>query len=158
MADVARAAGLSTALVSIVIRGAPGASEATRQRVLRIADELGYVPDQRAQKLRQSRSRVLGVTFELQQPFHGDLVEQIYTAAGRHGYEAVISAVAPSRSETTAVNALLKERCEAAILLGSELDTEALTRLARRLPTVLVARRTDLSGVGVVRSDDTAGI
>ncbi|MFC6062896.1 LacI family DNA-binding transcriptional regulator [Streptomyces ochraceiscleroticus] len=158
MADVARAAGISTALVSIVIRGVPGASEATRQRVLRIADELGYVPDQRAQKLRQSRSRVLGVTFELQQPFHGDLVEQIYTAAGQQGYEAMISAVAPSRSETTAVNALLRERCEAAILLGSELETEELTRLARRLPTLLVARHTDLSGVGVVRSDDTAGI
>ncbi|WP_030267424.1 LacI family DNA-binding transcriptional regulator [Streptomyces violens] len=158
MADVARAAGISTALVSIVIRGVPGASEATRQRVLRIADELGYVPDQRAQKLRQSRSRVLGVTFELQQPFHGDLVEKIYAAAGQHGYEAMISAVAPSRSETTAVNALLRERCEAAILLGSELETDELTRLARRLPTLLVARHTDLPGVGVVRSDDTAGI
>lgn len=158
MADVARAAGMSTALVSIVIRGVPGASEATRQRVLRIADELGYVPDQRAQKLRQSSSRVLGVTFELQQPFHGDLVEHIYAAAGRHDYEAVISAVAPTRSETAAANALLRERCEAAILLGSELEPEELSRFAQRLPTLLVARRTDLPGVGVVRSDDTAGI
>ena len=69
MADVAKAAGISTALVSIVMRGVPGASEATRARVMRIADELGYVPDERARKLRQSRSRVLGVAFELQQPF-----------------------------------------------------------------------------------------
>ncbi|MER7394039.1 LacI family DNA-binding transcriptional regulator [Streptomyces sp. NPDC000151] len=158
MADVARAAGISTALVSIVIRGVPGASDATRRRVLQIADELGYVPDQRAQKLRQSRSRVLGVVFELQQPFHGDLVEHIYAAAARHGYEAMISAVAPSRSESTAVNALLRERCEAAILLGSGLAVEELARLARRLPTLLVARRADLPGVGAVRSDDTAGI
>ena len=66
MADVAKAAGISTALVSIVMRGVPGASDATRARVLRIADELGYVPDERARKLRQSRSRVLGVAFELQ--------------------------------------------------------------------------------------------
>ncbi|MFD8720103.1 hypothetical protein ACFV2H_19330 [Streptomyces sp. NPDC059629] len=62
---------------------------------------------------------MLGVVFELQQPFHGDLVEHIYAAAARHGYEVVISAVAPSREESTAVNALLRERCEAPILLGS---------------------------------------
>lgn len=158
MADVARAAGISIALVSIVIRGVPGASDETRRRVLRIADELGYVPDQRAQKLRRSSSRVLGVVFELQQPFHGDLVEHIYAAAARRGYEAVISAVAPSREEPTAVNALLRERCEAAILLGSRLSGEELERLARRLPTLLVARRSGLPGVGAVRSDDSLGI
>ncbi|MEU9448749.1 LacI family DNA-binding transcriptional regulator [Streptomyces sp. NPDC048277] len=158
MADVAQAAGISTALVSIVIRGVPGASDETRQRVLRIADELGYVPDQRAQKLRRSSSRVLGVVFELQQPFHGDLVEHIYAAAARHRYDAVISAVAPSRGESTALNALLRERCEAAILLGSRLSTDELERLARRLPTLLVARRSDLPSVGAVRSDDSLGI
>ncbi|MEV5845870.1 LacI family DNA-binding transcriptional regulator [Streptomyces sp. NPDC051985] len=158
MADVARAAGMSTALVSIVIRGVPGASDETRRRVLRIADELGYVPDHRAQKLRRSSSRVLGVVFELQQPFHGDLVEHLYAAAARHGYEAVISAVAPSRAESTAVNALLRERCEAAVLLGSRLSDEELERLARRLPTLLVARRSALASVGSVRGDDTVGI
>lgn len=158
MVDVARAAGISTALVSIVIRDVPGASDETRRRVLRIADELGYVPDQRAQKLRQSSARVLGVVFELQQPFHGDLVEHIYAAAARRGYDAVISAVAPSRGESTAVKALLRERCEAAILLGSRLSTEELERLARRLPTLLVARRSGLSDVGAVRSDDSLGI
>ena len=99
MADVARAAGISTALVSIVMRGVPGASDATRARVVRIADELGYVPDERARKLRQSRSRVLGVAFELQQPFHGDLVERLYAAAALHGYDIALSAVAPSRDE-----------------------------------------------------------
>ncbi|WP_221179497.1 LacI family DNA-binding transcriptional regulator [Streptomyces botrytidirepellens] len=158
MADVARAAGISTALVSIVMRGVPGASEATRKRVLKIADEMGYVPDQRARKLRQSSSRLLGVTFELQQPFHGDLVEQIYAAAARRGYDVTLSAVAPSREESTAVGALLRERCEAAILLGSRLGTEELARLARRGPTLLVARHADVPGVGVVRGDDKAGV
>lgn len=108
MGDVARAAGVSTALVSIVMRGVPGASEATRRRVLDIADEMGYVPDRRAQKLRQASSRLLGVVFELQQPFHGDLVEQIYAAATRRGYDVMLSAVAPSRAEKVAVQALMR--------------------------------------------------
>jgi DNA-binding LacI/PurR family transcriptional regulator len=158
MADVAKAAGISTALVSIVMRGVPGASEETRARVRRIADELGYVPDERARKLRQTRSRVLGVSFELQQPFHGDLVEHLYAAAAARGYDVGLSAVAPSRGEALAVEALLRERCEAVVLLGSRMPDADLAALAARVPTLSVARHTAAAGVGVVRSDDRRGI
>lgn len=158
MADVARAAGVSTALVSIVMRGVPGASEETRQRVRQTADELGYVPDQRARKLRQARSGLLGVAFELQQPFHGDLVEQLYLAAARHGYDLSLSAVSPSRDEQAAVEALRHERCEALLLLGSGLDASRLTRLATALPTVCLARRASAAAAGSVLGDDLAGI
>ena len=48
LADVAARAGVSVALVSIVVRDAPGASTATRERVRRAAEELGYRPDSRA--------------------------------------------------------------------------------------------------------------
>ena len=56
MADVAQHVGVSRALVSIVFRGVDGASEATRQRVLEAAAELGYRPDSLAQGLRRSRT------------------------------------------------------------------------------------------------------
>ena len=49
--DVAERAGVSRALVSIVMRDAPGASEQTRERVRRAADEIGYRPDPRARLL-----------------------------------------------------------------------------------------------------------
>src|SRR5256885_1722766 len=42
LADVAGRAGVSTALVSIVMRQAPGASAATRQRVITAAEEPGH--------------------------------------------------------------------------------------------------------------------
>lgn len=156
MADVARVAGVSPALVSIVMRGVEGASEATRKRITAIADEIGYVPDRRAQKLRQASSRLLGVTFELQQPFHGDLVERIYAVAAERGYDVMLSAVAPTRSENDAVQALLRERCEAAVLLGSRLDTGELAAVDARVPVVSMLRPS--VGVSSVRSDDVAGI
>ncbi|WP_338837102.1 LacI family DNA-binding transcriptional regulator [Gordonia polyisoprenivorans] len=158
MADVAAAAGVSTALVSIVFREVPGASEATRERVKRVADELGYVPDRHAQKLRQIRSELLGVTFELQQPFHGDLVEQLYPAMADRGYDLVLSGIAPTRDEKTAIEALLRERCEALILLGSRLGPADLGELAHRVPVQVVARAPGVDTVGAVRMDDDLGI
>nr|WP_296763710.1 LacI family DNA-binding transcriptional regulator [Rhodococcus sp. (in: high G+C Gram-positive bacteria)] len=157
MTDVARIAGVSPALVSIVMRGVPGASEETRTRIKAIADEIGYVPDRRAQKLRQASSRLLGVTFDLQQPFHGDLVEHIYAAADRHDYDVMLSAVAPSRAEDRAVQALLRERCEALIVIGSRLDAGELAEFSSRTPVVEALRVSGAAGIGSVRSDDAAG-
>ncbi|MCV7256733.1 LacI family DNA-binding transcriptional regulator, partial [Mycobacterium hackensackense] len=85
--DVARHAGVSRALVSIVMRDAPGASEETRARVRRAADDIGYRPDPRARRLRQLRTKLLGVTFAAGQEFHAELIDGVYAAADDFGYE-----------------------------------------------------------------------
>lgn len=51
--DVAAAAGVSRAMVSIVLRGAPGAREETRAKVLAAAERIGYRPDTRARLLQR---------------------------------------------------------------------------------------------------------
>jgi DNA-binding LacI/PurR family transcriptional regulator len=157
MADVAVRAGVSRALVSIVFRGVPGASPATRDRVMRAADELSYRPDQRARLLGSNRSRTVGVAFGLHHEFHAELVEALYGAVEPTGYDLALGAVAPSRDETRAVRALLGYRCEALLLLGSTLRRSALEELATRVPVVVVARAVRSPGVDVVRSDDVAG-
>ena len=158
LADVAAAAGVSVALVSIVMRDVPGASVATRERVRQVATDLGYRPDQRARLLRQQRTRLLGVTFELEQAFHGDLVESLYASAGEAGYQLVLSAVAPRRPETVAVQAVLDDRCEAVIMLGPRSPARALADVAARLPVVAVARNVRSTAVDCVRTDDLAGM
>ena len=158
LADVAARAGVSTALVSIVMRDAPGASPATRERVRRAADEIGYRPDSRARLLRSSRSRLLGVVFGVQQPFHGDLVSGLYAAAERAGYELALSAVTPGRDEQHAVGSLLQDRCEALVLLGPQSPTATLADLATRLPVVVVARPVRSTTVDVVRTADDEGM
>lgn len=158
LTDVARAAGVSVALASIVMRDARGASEATRARVKAIADELGYRPDRRAKLLRQSRSRLVGVTFEVQQAFHGDLIEGIYAAAEPVGYGVLLSGVAPGRSEARAIGALQDDRCEALILLGPRTATGRLNDIARRQPVVVVARSVRSSAIDCVRVDDVVGM
>ncbi|MCV2490284.1 LacI family transcriptional regulator [Geodermatophilus sp. YIM 151500] len=158
LADVAARAGVSTALVSIVMRDVPGASAATRERVRRAAEEIGYRPDNRARLLRSSRSRLLGVVFGVQHAFHGDLVSGLYAAAERVGYELTLSAVTPERDELRAVAGLLQDRCEALIILGPQSGTTALADLAARLPVVVVARSVRSAAVDVVRTADDEGV
>lgn len=155
LADVAARAGVSRALVSIVMRDAAGASAVTRERVRRAADEIGYRPDPRARRLRQHRTRLLGVTFTAGQEFHADLVDGVYVAAEELGYDVVLSGVTPHRDEARALRTLIDDRCEGLLLIGTQLSPARLTELAARLPVVVVARR--VRGVDVVRSDDTAG-
>ncbi|GAA3574270.1 LacI family DNA-binding transcriptional regulator [Microlunatus spumicola] len=157
MRDVAEAAGVSRALVSIVFRGAPGASEQTRARVLEVAARLGFSPNRSASLLKLRRNRHLGVTMDVRSTFHAELVEGIQAAADAAGYEVVLSVVSPDRSEGRAVSTLLDFRCEALILLGTRLDDGALADLAVRVPLVLVGGARTRRAVDVVRSSDDRG-
>ena len=156
--DVAARAGVSRALVSIVVRGVPGASEPTRQRVLEVADELGYRPDSRARLLAGRRSRLLGVTLALDHPFHADLAEGLYSAAERHGYEVVLSAVTRDRNSRRAIDTLLDYRCAAALLIGPPVREPWLSALAERLPVIVLGQRSRSRAVDVIRTADEAGM
>jgi DNA-binding LacI/PurR family transcriptional regulator len=153
--DVAERAGVSRALVSIVMRGAAGASEQTRERVRRVADDIGYRPDPRARRLRQHRTRLIGVTFTAGQEFHADLVDGVYVAAEELGYDVVLSGVTPHRDEPRALRTLIDDRCEGLVLIGPEMPARQLGDLAAKVPVLVVARR--VRGVDAVRSDDVAG-
>ncbi|MFD5277661.1 LacI family DNA-binding transcriptional regulator [Pseudarthrobacter sp. NPDC058362] len=156
--DVAQAAGVSRALVSIVMRGAPGASEGTRQKVLAAARELGYRPDSRARLLRSSRTRLLGLSFSSSQPFHAEIVDAAYAAASAKGYEIALGAVASGRTESRAAEALLDVGAEALILVSPTLGDQELTRLAAQVPVVSLLRDDVVPSVDSVSSDDQAGI
>jgi DNA-binding LacI/PurR family transcriptional regulator len=158
LADVAASAGVSVPLASIVMRDAPGASTASRRRVMEAAETLGYRPDARARLLRAGHSRLIGVTFDVQQAFHGDLISGLYSAADVAGYELTLSAVTPGRGEERAVSSLLQDRCEALILLGPTIATGALAELSTQLPVVVVARIVKDQGIDVVRTDDNEGL
>jgi DNA-binding LacI/PurR family transcriptional regulator len=156
--DVANAAGVSRALVSIVMRGAPGAAEATRQRVLDAARELGYRPDSRARLLRSSRTKLLGLSFSSSQPFHTEIVDAAYAAAAARGYEIALSAVADGRPETRAIEALLDFGSEALILIAPTLSSQDLARYAGQVPVVSLLRDDVDERVDSVSSDNDAGI
>ncbi|WP_172119528.1 LacI family DNA-binding transcriptional regulator [Actinomyces faecalis] len=158
LVDVAREANCSVSLVSIVMRDAPGASEQTRARVRAVADRLGYRPDQRARGLRRQRSGLIGVTFNVLQPFHADLVEGLYQAIDDTDYQLVLGAVVANTDDIAAAEPLLQDRCEALILLGPTVSTSRVAALGSEVPVVVVARPMASQSIDIVRIDDRGGM
>jgi DNA-binding LacI/PurR family transcriptional regulator len=156
--DVAARVGVSTASVSLVLRGVPGPSERTRQRVLKAAADLGYQVDRAASVLASRRSRLLGVMVDIHSPFHAELVEHLHTAAEEVGYDLVLSTLTRTRDESTAVETLLAFRSEALILLGPTARTDTLAALDGKAPVIAVGRRIADAALDVVRSADDEGV
>jgi DNA-binding LacI/PurR family transcriptional regulator len=156
--DVAARVGVSTASVSLVLRGARGPSAETRRRVLAAAAELGYRPDRTASLLARRRRHLLGVLLDVRNPFHAELVEEIQVEADRVGYEVVLATLSRTHDEERAIASLLDFRCEAVLLLGPDTADDELDRLAARVPVVAIGRRVKGSVVDVVRSADHVGV
>ncbi|MHA7984454.1 LacI family DNA-binding transcriptional regulator [Rathayibacter sp. CAU 1779] len=150
-ADIARAVGVSQATVSLVLQGAPVGSRVlpeTRQRVLEVAEELGYVPNVAARSLVGGRNYLLGFhTFEQvfpsdQRDFYFPFLLGVERAATARGYDLLLfSSLPESGSESTAKTnrIMLSDGC---VLLGRHLDRDAVSELVRRdFPVVFIGRR-----------------
>src|SRR5580765_3061774 len=76
--DVAHRAGVSRALVSLVMRNVPRVSPASREAVLKAAAELGYQPDINAARLASHRTKTIGVVLA---QLHNPVYPETFTGA-----------------------------------------------------------------------------
>jgi LacI family transcriptional regulator len=88
--DIAKRAGVSTGTVSRALNGRFGVSEATRERVLAVVNELRYVPDPGARQLAKGSRTVIGITrfseTSLRNPYYTLLLDLIQEALVGAGY------------------------------------------------------------------------
>jgi len=97
--DVAELAGVSQSTVSRALAGDPVVSEATRERVRRVAAQLNYYIDQNAMRLRTGRTGVIAVIVicrpgELKEdinPFYYSLLGNICSAISVAGFDSLVS-------------------------------------------------------------------
>ena len=88
--DIAKRAGVSTGTVSRALNGRFGVSEITRERVLKVVSDLGYVPDPGARQLAKGSRTVIGITrfseTSLRNPYYTLLLDLIQEALVGAGY------------------------------------------------------------------------
>ncbi|RTE10539.1 LacI family DNA-binding transcriptional regulator [Paenibacillus whitsoniae] len=96
--DIARAAGVSHPTVSKALNGSPGVSQAVRQRILSIAEQMNYIPNQAARRLADKQTQTIGLLWPKSEAlFFHHLSLQIQQEAARRGLDVMISLADPPR-------------------------------------------------------------
>lgn len=159
MQDVADRAGVSRALVSLVMRESPKVSPARRAAVLAAADELGYSPHAMARGLASRTSTVLAVLVsDLRNPYFGDVMEGLDERAREAGLQVILSSGGRRPAhERAAIDTLLTFRPAALVLLSPVVPTAVITRAATLTPVVAVERVLQSPDVDVITDDGHAG-
>ena len=91
--DISMACGVSTATVSKALNGARDISEATKERICKAAEEMGYLPNAAARSLKTNRTNNIGVLFAeeagigLTQEYFAAVLEGFKNKAESEGYD-----------------------------------------------------------------------
>ena len=159
MEDVANRAGVSRALVSLVMRNSPKVSERSRAAVLEAAEELGYRRNLMAHHLASRRTMTIGLVLnDLHNPFFAEMTDGIHEAAFEAGYRIVINTgLRNLAGEKAAIDTFLEFRTDGVILVGSELSEAELEALASETNLVVAARVTAADSYDTVSIDDRLG-
>jgi LacI family transcriptional regulator, repressor for deo operon, udp, cdd, tsx, nupC, and nupG len=156
--DVARLAGVSTATVSRALRGLPTVSQATRDRVLAAATQLGYAASPSASRLAGGKTGAVAVVVpRITRWFFATVVEAAEEALHQGGYDLLLHNLGGSETERQRLlhTAALHKRVDALMLVATPLqgaDFDAVTSLA--LPGVTVSSGTGVPGWPSIRIDD----
>ncbi|WP_116131929.1 LacI family DNA-binding transcriptional regulator [Tropicimonas sp. IMCC34043] len=158
LAEVSKVAGVSRMTASRAINNQPGVSAKTREDILRIADEMGYVVNPLAQKLSTGRTRIIGVVVQLHTPFAADLVLGIGSTARNAGYEMLAySLPADDSAPPGKVVSLLQQITDGVIAILPYTSEYLDTLAGAAVPVVTVDTQTDDSPYPSVISDSYQG-
>ncbi|MHA6523395.1 LacI family DNA-binding transcriptional regulator [Tessaracoccus sp. G1721] len=141
---VAQEAEVSVYSASRALNGLDGVSDATRDKVMAVADRLGYVPNRAAQLLRGEDARIVGIlTANAANVYYAKLVagiEDIVRPAGFHtlATDATDGELYSTSREDEFIETMLQLRV-AGVILSYRIQPSNLERLLdRRIPVVFV--------------------
>ncbi len=161
--DVAREAGVSKGAVSFALNDRPGVAPETRQRILEVADRLGWTPSPRARALAVSRALAVGlVVARPPEIFRADaffpaFISGLETVLSQHGH-ALLLMVAEHDDEHTYRTLAREGRVDGVLVTDLRVDDPRPALLAELgLPSVVVAPPQDAS-VATLGVDDAPGI
>jgi len=145
--DVADEAGVSRTTVSLVLNNVPDAqiSDATRQKVINVARQLGYVPDAAARALVSGRAQIIGLML-VRRPYHiasdgflTQILDGLLEDVHRSGLRLLFDIIEPQHQHEAYLNLVRAKHIDGIILSGPRFDDQALDALEEDgVPLVLM--------------------
>ena len=159
IADVARLAGVSRTAVSFAFNEPSRLSAETLQRILQVADELGYYPNPVARSLISKRVGVLGLLIPqgtamlFANPFFAELLRGIGQVCDEHNFSLLL--VPPAQGSL--LRSLARVAVDGYITIGLEERHPAIELLRRRKGPFVTLDGPALPQVSSVSVDDRGG-
>lgn len=120
--DVAQAAGVSVITVSRCISNPDRVSERTRVHVLKIAQDMGYIPNRLAKSLVSAQSRIIGaVVPTMANPIHSEALQGAFDQLKTAGYQILLGTSGYSADdELRLVETFIGHRVEGLLITGGD--------------------------------------
>ena len=151
--DIAKAANVSISTVSYALNGSSKVTEKTRAKIVKIAEELNYIPNRAGRNLRKKETKIIGVYLATYGgTFYGDLLEGIMCTAKENNYDMIVCSGDRSRL-------FLPERMiDGAIILDTGFPDDELNDYANRGHKIVVMdRKIDHENIRRVLVDNRLG-
>lgn len=158
--DVAAAAGVGLGTVSRALSGNGQVSEATRQRVLLAAEQLGYRPSALGRGLKRQRTDNLGlIVADIGNPFYGQLADGVLSAAKALSRHVIVCATSEDpATEAEYVDLLIQQRVDGIIAVPTGTATDCWADAQRLgINLVFLDRTVDGLDVPCVLVDNAGG-
>jgi DNA-binding LacI/PurR family transcriptional regulator len=166
IADIARRAGVSKGAVSYALNGQPGVSEATRRRVLAIAEEIGWNPNSAARALSGATANAIGLALRRParilgiEPFYMELISGVEGELSTRSYGLMLQLVGDPESEVGVYRRWWGERrVDGVLVCDLRVDDPRVKVLEELgLPAVVIGGPDGVGGLAHVWSDDAAAL
>ncbi|MCU0905969.1 MAG: LacI family transcriptional regulator [Rhodobacteraceae bacterium] len=157
ISQVAQAAGVARSSVSRAFNNPRMLGPETVVRILRVADEMGYVPDRTARALSTGRTGNLALIVpDVANPFFPPVIQAAQAHADRHDHCVFLGSSGEDPRQEDRLAGRFAGQVDGLILVSSRLPEARILHHAARCPLVLVNR--DIPGIPRVLIDSGQGV
>ena len=158
--DVAKAAGVSYATVSRALSGSPQIGSDTRERIIKLCDEMGYTTNYVARSMVMKKTDLIGLVVPtIDNAFMSELAFYVEMSARAHGYNVMLCNSGPDlKQEKTVVKLLLGRQVDGILIVPQSSKTyENIRAYTDQVPTVFMSENLRDQPQSYVAADNTRG-
>ncbi|MDR1827881.1 MAG: LacI family transcriptional regulator [Methylobacteriaceae bacterium] len=158
--DLSSKLGVSPSTVSRAVNGNSGVGDEMRNKICRMAEELGYIPNLSARQMQRKSRFLIGLIIpDIRNHFYNAIASVLAARCRDLGFQLLLSnADDDPAMEESQVLAMVEARVAGIVITASPRPTERTARLLKMVPSLQLLRRIPGLTPAAAVMDDTSGI